>query len=195
MRGSRSLLVPLATMVVAGAVALGSGATWTSSTEIETNVTAGELIVDTADGKTVLGLTGLVPGGEATGTMSLENQGDVDATLKLSESDVSHALAVGQSGTFDPAMLTLKIEVDGVTVYGPAAIGAMATPIDLGKLTADDGAPGGGDDLSVSFTVKLDSRAGNAYQAASAGATYTFLATQGVDPQPAGDVEWTAATP
>jgi hypothetical protein len=48
---SRKILIPLATMAVAAAVVVGSGATWTSKSQSSVEVTSGTLLhSNTADG-------------------------------------------------------------------------------------------------------------------------------------------------
>ena len=80
---TRKILVPLATLLVAAAVAVGSGATFTSSSESAITATAGDLVhVNSEDGAT-LNVTDLKPGDTQTGSLTITNTGSLDSDLTL----------------------------------------------------------------------------------------------------------------
>ena len=75
---NRKVLVPLATMLVAGAVAVGSGATFTSQSAHAVSVTAGTLHhANTNNGQT-LTIAKIKPGDTKTGTLTITNDGNID---------------------------------------------------------------------------------------------------------------------
>lgn len=176
-RTSRKVLVPLATLVVAGAVAVGSGASFTSTTNSATSVTAGTLVhSNTRDGQT-LTIANIKPGDVRTGTLTITNTGTLDSELSLTE------LAGGTNGfannTAGNSMLDLKIQssIDGAaatTVYDGDFGGLVdGTPVVIGDLLKSKVAV-------ITFTVTLESEAvnDNANQGKSAKAGFRWVTTQ-----------------
>lgn len=174
---SRKVLVPLATLVVAGAVAVGSGASFTSTTNSATSVTAGTLVhSNTRDGQT-LTIANIKPGDVRTGTLTITNTGTLDSELSLTE------LAGGNNGfannTAGNSMLDLKIQssIDGAaatTVYDGDFGGLVdGTPVVVGDLLKSKVAV-------ITFTVTLESEAvnDNANQGKSAKAGFRWVTTQ-----------------
>ena len=160
---SRKVLVPLATLLVAGAVAIGSGATWTSTTSNSVNVTSGDLLHTNSHDDAVLTVAGIKPGDTVTGTVVIENTGSLDAVLSFQES--------GDSSNFAANGLNLVIEQDGVELYD-GDFGAYANTVhNVGDLDVDD-------TTTFTFTVSMPSDASNANQSKSAAATYTWVTTQ-----------------
>ncbi len=166
---SRKVLVPLATLLVAGAVAVGSGATFTSQSAHTVSVTSGTLKhTNSKDGQT-LTVTGLKPGDSKTGTLTLTNDGSIDSTLTLQET--------ADASTFVSGDLKLKITESGVaTPLYDGNFGGLdnTTKVDLGALNV-------GDSTTVTFTVSMPSTAGNANQGKTASASYQYVTTQSGD--------------
>ena len=128
---NRKILVSLATLLAAGAVAVGSGATFTSSTgNTISAVTAGTLTQSNSkSGQAIFNLTNLKPGDTLNGSLALTNTGSLPASFSLTE--------VSSSNTFTGSNLTLDI-VDTTakaTVYS-GSFGGLAdgTKNVLGKL-------------------------------------------------------------
>jgi hypothetical protein len=160
---SRKVLVPLATLLVAGAVAIGSGATWTSTTESAVSVTSGDLMhTNNHDGAT-LTVEDMKPGDTVTGTVEIENTGSLDAVLSFQES--------ADSSSFAANGLNLVIEQDGVELFDGDFAAYENTVHNLGDLDS-------GDTTTFTFTVSMPADASNANQNKSAGATYTWVTTQ-----------------
>jgi hypothetical protein len=160
---SRKVLVPLATLLAAGAVAIGSGATWTSTTSNSVSVTSGKLLHTNNHDGAVLTLEDIKPGDSMTGTVEIENTGTIDSTLSLTET--------GDTSTFAAGGLLLDIEQDGVEVYSGDFGGYTDGAHDMGSLDV-------GETTTFTFTVSMPANASDANQDKAAGATYTFVTTQ-----------------
>ena len=94
-RKTRKVLVPLATLAVAAAVAVGSGATWTSTTTNDVSVTAGSIIHSNNHDGFTLEVTKLLPGKTASGTVTIKNVGDLDSVLTLERTDATNGFTSG----------------------------------------------------------------------------------------------------
>lgn len=170
---NRKVLVPLATMLVAGAVAVGSGATFTSQSAHAVSVTAGTLHhANTNNGQT-LTIAKIKPGDTKTGTLTITNDGNIDSTATLQETADTSAFTAGD--------LTLKI-TKGTTVLYSGNFGALdnSTKLDLGALPV-------GASTTVTFAVSMPSTAGNENQAKTATASYQYVTTQTGDN---GTISW-----
>ncbi len=162
-KNSYKILVPLATLAIAGAVAVGSGATWTSESSVSASVTAGNLTLGSTESGKTLTVTGLNPGDSQSGTVTLTNSGTVDSTLELVETP--------GTSNFTTDDLLVDVLVDGATVLAaPVDFEALGT-VPLGNL------PKSGS-VDVTFVVSLDQNAGDEDQGATAGAAIKFIATQ-----------------
>ena len=84
---NRKMLVPLATLVAAGAIAVGSGASFTSHSENTiSSVTSGSLKqTNSKDGQAIFSLTAMKPGDVVNGSLTLTNTGSLPAKLSLTE--------------------------------------------------------------------------------------------------------------
>ena len=96
----RKVLVPLATLLVAGAVTVGSGATFTSQTAHSAAVTSGTLSHTNSQNGLKLNITGIKPGDTRSGTVTLTNDGNLDSTLALSESVDREIDQAGSTSSF-----------------------------------------------------------------------------------------------
>jgi hypothetical protein len=172
---NRKVLVPLATLLAAGAVAVGSGATFTSSTSNTVSaVTSGSLTQSNSkNNAAIFTVTNMKPGDEVDGMVTITNTGTLPATYTLQEpsstNTFSNSVAVGT-----PSYLHLKITntTDSSVVYDGDFGGlADATLTDLGQF-------GAGAAKTFQFAVTLNSADPNADQGKTAGATYTWVGTQ-----------------
>lgn len=165
---ARKVLVPLATALAAGAIAVGSGATFTSqSGNTLSAVTSGTLSqLNSKDGAAVFELEDVKPGDTLSGGLSLTNTGTLPARFSLTETTSTNAFA-GQN-------LTLEITntTTGATVYS-GTFGGLADGAknDLGVVE-----PGVRNDYR--FMVKLAEDAANTEQGKAAGATFQWDAVQ-----------------
>lgn len=173
-KSSRMILVPLATMLVAGAVAVGSGATFSSESAHSTSVTSGVLKhANDRNGQT-LTVANIKPGDVKSGTLTIRNDGTLDSTLTLEET--------ADSSTFVAGDLKLKIAQSGVTAplfdgnFGALVNGAK---LDLGALPV-------GASTTVTYTVSMPLAADNANQGKSASAAFKYVTTQSGDNGTAG---------
>lgn len=162
------ILVPLATLAAAGAIAVGSGATFTSqSGNTISAVTSGTLTQSNSkDGAAIFNLVDLKPGDVLNGTLTLTNTGSLPAKFSLTE--------VSSSNAFTGANLTLAITdvTTGATVYDGTFGGLVdGTATALGTYQS-------GDAHQYRFTVKLAQDTPNADQGKTAGASYRWDAVQ-----------------
>jgi hypothetical protein len=165
---NRKILLPLATLLAAGAVAVGSGATFTSTSgNTISSVTAGTLTQSNSKAdQAIFTLTNMKPGDSLNGTLTLTNTGSLPAAFSLTE--------VSSSNGFTGANLNLDI-VDttaSATVYS-GTFGGLADNVKqpLGTWAA-------GTAHNFRFTVTLNPDTTNADQAKTAGAVYQWDSVQ-----------------
>jgi hypothetical protein len=165
---SRKILVPLATLVAAGAVAVGSGATFTSTTENTISaVTSGSLKhTNSKDKGAIFTLSDMKPGDTVNGALTLTNTGSLPASFSLTE--------VASENGFSANYLRLVITntSTGDTVYN-GTFGGLADGAknDLGVI-----APAAANDFV--FSVSLAQDAPNSEQGKTAGASYQWDSVQ-----------------
>lgn len=165
---TKKILVPLATLLAAGAIAVGSGATFSSTSgNTISAATSGTLTQSNSKaGKAVFTLDNLKPGDTLNGSLKLTNTGSLAAAFSLTE--------VSSTNGFDGENLKLVIKntTKNTTVY-TGTFGGLA---DGTKNALGTWAPGEANDYT--FTVTLDQAAPNTQQGKSATATYTWDAVQ-----------------
>lgn len=165
---SRKLLLPLTTLLVAGAVAVGSGATFTSTTgNTISAVTSGTLShTNSKDGQAVFAITDIKPGDVVNGSLTLTNTGSLPADFSLTEASSTNGFAD------DKLTLVITDVTAGTTVYegnfGGLVDGAQQA---LGQVDA-------GEAHQFRFTVALAQDADNTQQGKAASATYTWDSVQ-----------------
>lgn len=165
---TKKILVPLATLLAAGAIAVGSGATFSSTSgNTISAATSGTLTQSNSKaGKAVFSLDNLKPGDTLNGSLKLTNTGSLAAAFSLTE--------VSSTNGFDGENLKLVIKntTKNTTVY-TGTFGGLA---DGTKNALGTWAPGEANDYT--FTVTLDQAASNTQQGKAATATYTWDAVQ-----------------
>ncbi len=164
---SRKVLIAGSTLLVAGAVAVGSGASFNSQSTHSAAVTAGILKhSNDQDGQT-LTVTKIKPGDKQSGSLAITNDGDLDSTLSLQETD--------DATGFLPGDLQLTIAQGDKTLY-EGDFGALdnSKKLDLGALAV-------GDTTRVTYTVSMPTSAGNDNQGKSAKASFRYVTTQAGD--------------
>jgi len=131
--GQRRLqvLLTLAVLLLAASVAIGSGASFTSTSANPANVfTAGNLShSNTKAGAAILTANKMKPGDTATGSVTITNDGDLPGTFVLNTSNMTDAAVAPYTGKLSD-ILTLKI-MDGATqIYsGPIkSVGTITLP-------------------------------------------------------------------
>ena len=164
---NKKVLIPLATAALAGALAIGSGADFSSSTgNTASNVTAGTLTQSNSKaGASILNLTNMKPGDSVYGQVTITNTGSLGSILSVTETDTN---------TFSSGVLSEKIEDvtnagSPVTVYSGAFGGA-------GTKSLGTWAPNEAHTYRV--TVTLAQSATNTEQGKTASATFAWNGTQ-----------------
>lgn len=175
------LLVPLSTAALAGALALGSGAEWTSESSTDIEVTGGD-IFHTTDGGVGLTVTGLKPGAVVSGTVTLTNTGDLDSTVSIEESVTANGFLedVAEPGV-DTQWLELEIvaasaqdpEFADFPVSNEGVFGGMSGAEEITGLVLEPD-----ETVELTFTLTLGPNTPNSMQEAVASADYTFVTTQ-----------------
>lgn len=168
MKMSTKVLVPLATLAAAGAIAVGSGATFTSQTgNTISAVTSGTLQqTNSKDGAAIFDLSNLKPGDTLNGNLTLTNTGSLPASFGLTETSSANGFSA------DNLTLTITDTTTGASVYTGTFGGLVdGTRTDLGVVQ-----PGVAE--SYRFTVKLATAAPNTDQGKTASAAYKWDAVQ-----------------
>lgn len=164
----RKVLVPLATLLAAGAVAVGSGATFSSETgNTISTVTSGTLKhTNSKDGQAIFNLTNMKPGDTLNGALTVTNTGSLPAAFGLTE--------VSSSNGFTGSNLTLSItNTTTNTVVYDGTFGGLedGKRNDLGVVAKDAV-------NNYRFTVKLAQETPNTDQGKSASAVYKWDSVQ-----------------
>lgn len=167
-RRNRKVLAPLATLLAAGALVVGSGASFTSSSVNEGNAfETGTLTQENSRAnEAIFNANNLKPGDSVRSSVTITNSGSLPAVFTLSEDAVN--------GFTDPSLLNLAISQGGTEVY-TGTLGEL-NPVVLGQFAA-------GEARTYDFVVALAQEAGNDEQARSATATYTWdsIQTEGAE--------------
>lgn len=167
----RRLLATLALLLAATGVAIGSGASFTSSSATAANTFATGTLKQTndKDGAAILTAANMKPGDTTTGTVKITNSGSLAGTFKVAETDYAK--------TFEKTTLALSVvdTASGTSVYS-------------GKLdgfgTKDLGTWAAGEAHTYKFTVTFpttdDSGATdqNVDQGKTASAKFAWTSTQ-----------------
>jgi hypothetical protein len=173
---SRKILIPLATMAVAAAVVVGSGATWTSESDNHVSVTAGQIVHVNAHNGATLSVTRLKPGSEVSETLTITEGADnnLDSTLKMVPSKVASGITAGD--------LLVKVAGNGQDA-GFVNFEKLAQ-VDLGAL--DDGYGS----TVITITVKMPTTAGSENQGKAASADLKFVTTTTTGAEKGTTVGW-----
>ena len=168
MTSSKKILLPLATALAAGAIAVGSGATFTSTSANSLSaVTSGTLSQSNSkDDAALFNLTNIKPGDTVNGALTIRNTGSLPATFSLTET--------ASTNGFAGSALTLVVTntTTDTTVYSGTFGGLVdGTKNDLGLI-----APGASNNFA--FSVKLAADAPNSQQGKTASASYTWDSIQ-----------------
>ena len=167
-RSRARIIVPLAGLLVAAAITVGSGADFVANSVNTGNAYSTGTLLQTnskAD-SAIFNLTNLKPGDTVNGKVTITNSGTLAAAMKLSENAVN--------GFVTKANLALTITAAGsATPVWSGTLGELtaAGPLDLGTFAA-------GEAREYTFSVTLAQAATNAEQGKTATATYTWNATQ-----------------
>lgn len=169
---NRKILLPLATVLAAGAIAVGSGATFdsTSSNSVSA-VTSGTLTQSNSKAnQAIFTLTDMKPGDVVNGSLTLTNTGSLPATFSLTE--VSSNNAFGGANPGDDLKLDIVDTTANTTVY-TGTFGGLVNGV---KNTLGDWPAGAVHNFK--FTVTLVSTAPNTDQGKTADAVYRWDSVQ-----------------
>lgn len=165
----RKALIPLATLLVASAIAVGSGATFTSETNNTiSTVTSGSLThTNTKDDQAIFTAADIKPGDKVEGTLTIENTGSLKADFSLTE------LASVNQFSGENLTLTITDDVPNSEPVFDGTFGALAdgTQVPLGTFAANEA-------RTYTFVVELDANANNDEQGKTASASFRWDATQ-----------------
>jgi spore coat-associated protein N len=163
-RRTRKLLLPLTTLAAAGALAIGSGANFTSTSNNPANAYATGTLTqsNSKDAKAIFDVGNLKPGDVVIGEVTITNTGSLPAVFSLTEVTPSNGFA-------DPNLLTMEV-TEGSTVIYSGTFGGLGTK-PLGTFAANQA-------KTYKFTTTLSPTAGNAEQGKTASAGYTWDSVQ-----------------
>jgi hypothetical protein len=170
----RRILVTVASVLTAGALAVGSGASFTAQTQNAANhAEAGTLEqLNSLAGASIYDLSNMKPGDTVNGKVTVTNSGTLPANLKLTESGVVN-------GFSQPTKLRMTV----TDVTAPTAPVVVASDIAYGTLGAVElGQWAAGEARTYVFSVTLDVTADNTNQGDMADAGYTWDSTQDTTP-------------
>jgi len=165
---TKKILLPLATLVAAGAIAVGSGATFTStSANTISSVTSGSLSQSNSKADAaIFSLTNIKPGDVVNGSLTIKNTGSLPATFSLTET----ASTNGFTGA--NLVLDIKNTTTGTTVWtGTFGDLVNGTKNDLGLVDA-------GASNVYTFSAKLAASTPNADQGKTASAAFQWDSIQ-----------------
>ena len=162
------VLVPLAGLAAAAALAVGSGADFTSNSVNSANAFSTGSLTQTNSkaGSAVFDLANMKPGDTLNGSVTIKNSGTLGAGFKLTET--------ATNGFTTKSNLKLTITESGSTA--PVWTGTFGELTAAGPLVLGDWAPGQA--KTFVFSVTLDSKADNTEQGKTATATYSWDAVQ-----------------
>ena len=162
------ILLPLATLVAAGAIAVGSGATFTStSANTISSVTSGTLSQSNSKANAaIFSLTDIKPGDVVNGSLTIKNTGSLPANFSLTETSSVNA--------FTAANLTLDITntTSGAKVWS----GTFGDLVDGAK--TELGLVAAGASNVYTFSAKLAASTPNADQGKTASAAFQWDSVQ-----------------
>ena len=168
MKTKKKILLPLATLLAAGAIAVGSGATFTSTTaNTISSVTSGTLTQSNSKAdQAILNLTNIKPGDTINGALTITNTGSLPADFTLTETSSVNG--------FSDKFLTLTITntTKGTQVF-TGTFGALEDGVKTALGSAEAGAAN-----NYTFSVSLDKDAPNSQQGKTASAAYQWDSVQ-----------------
>lgn len=167
----RLALIPLATVLAAGAIVVGSGATFSTTTNNTiSGVTAGNLKqTNSKADKALFNLSNVKPGDTITGSVTITNNGTLKQKITLTEGKVTDGFTTGD------LKLTVTDMTDSKPVYD-GNFGEMGTIKLLGTDGSDEWAAA--EAHTYRFVVTLVPTAGNENQDQHAEADFTWDGVQ-----------------
>jgi spore coat-associated protein N len=176
-RRPKQTLGALAALLLAVGIAIGSGAAFTAESANPNNVfTAGTLSMSNSkSAAAILTADDLVPGDSASGTVDIENTGDVAGDFSLSRTDLVDSDTTNpMSQKLDLVVTDCGTDLDCSAGTNPekynGTLAAMNSAIVLGSFAPAD-------EHRYDFEVTFNNSAGDAYEGDSSSATFEWDAT------------------
>lgn len=162
-RRARKILVPLTTLLAAGALTIGSGANFTSQSQNPNSIFASGTLTQSNSkaNSAIFDASNLKPGDTVIGEVTIKNTGSLPAAFSVTE--------VANNGFTTPSNLVMTVTQDGTQIYS-GTFGGLGTK-GLGTFAA-------GESHTFKFTTQLKDTAGNDEQGKSATASYTWNSVQ-----------------
>ena len=178
----RRTLAALATALLAVAVAIGSGASFSAQSSNPGNSFASGTLTmsNSKDNAAILTASNMKPGDSTSGTLDIQNTGSLGGTYSLSRSALTDSsgsnplsakldLVVTDCGNFSSGTPTCG-DGDDVSKYS-GTLAAMTSSVSLGTYAANE-------KHRYQFAVTFNSSAGNVYQGSTSTATFQWDAVQ-----------------
>lgn len=167
-RSRKRLIVPLAGLLVAAAVTVGSGADFVANSVNSANAfSTGTLTQSNSkSGSAIFDAANLKPGDTLKGTVTITNSGTLPADFTLTEDAVN-----GFTTKSNLALVITRAGQPTPVWSGTFAELTAAGPLSLGTFTA-------GESRDYTFSTTLSAAATNAEQGKTATAKYTWNSTQ-----------------
>ncbi|MBD8606778.1 hypothetical protein IFT73_07910 [Aeromicrobium sp. CFBP 8757] len=165
---TKKILLPLATLVAAGAIAVGSGATFTStSANTISSVTSGTLTQSNSKANAaIFNLTNIKPGDVVNGSLTIKNTGSLPATFSLTETSSVNGFTA----------TNLTLDITNATTGTKVWSGTFGDLVDGTKNDLGLVAPGVSNDYT--FSAKLAATTPNADQGKTASAAFQWDSVQ-----------------
>lgn len=159
----RKALVPLTTLAAAGALAIGSGANFSSNSANAASVVASGTLTQSNSkaNAAIFNVSNIKPGDAVNGEVTITNTGSLPAVFSVTET--------ATNGFADKTNLVMTVTQGTTTVY-TGTFGEMGVKA-LGTFAA-------GEARSYRFSATLKASATNAEQGKSATASYSWDAAQ-----------------
>lgn len=179
-RRPKQTIAVLALVLLAVAVAIGSGANFTAQASNPSNTfTAGALSIGNTPSTAILSVSGWKPGDTTTGTVDIQNTGTISGAFTVTATSIVDTpaspglsskidLVVKDCGDFSSGTPTCD---GGDPVKYSGTLATMTGNSALGTFAANE-------KHRYEFTATFNSSAGNTYQGANTTATFQWDATQ-----------------
>ena len=162
------LVAVLFALMLAAAMAVGSGANFNSTSANVGNVVTAGILKHTNSGGTILNVAAIKPGETKSGTVTLTNTGNIDGNLSLKASAVTPNTPAGQQ----PIASRLTFEVkSGATSLWTGTLAQLQSGVSLGVLAVG---PAKTYTVSVTMADGGPNGADNQYQGSGVSATFDW---------------------
>lgn len=186
LRGRRKILALILVVLGLAVTARTSLALFTDSDAVSANAfTVGDVELGTAPTSAVVTYSGMVPGDEVTGALTVSNDGNIELRYAVTATTDEDTLAAQLDLTIKVGVTTCTnagFDTDGTVVYATGDLGSIAGIDVIGDPAT--GAQAGDRTLAVSgteelcFNVVLPASTPASFEGTSSTATFTFASEQ-----------------